>query len=193
MTTLFAETIESVLNELETQAILEILIKIEISHWLEQNPFKHLAFVKKAYLNQTEVNGWYSYETRVCEVSTSRSKHEYTQNLNWGKTDKLSQTARTEQEAIQFTLLHETGHHIHAILQERNLLMYNLTLRATRTNAVSNYAKTPLRPREYFAETFVAWVLYRTELLVHDGLGYGIIERALKALALKVGEYDFGS
>ncbi len=64
-------------------------------------------------------------------------------------------------------------------------------MQAIKTNGVSNYAKSA--EVEYFAETFVAWILYRTELAVNDELGYGMIQRALKALVIEVKEYDFGN
>ncbi len=191
MITPFAENLESTLDEHDTQVILEILGKIGIQHWLSDNPFKEIKFVNQSYLLGNEVNGWYSYQTRETEINVTRNQNDWGQSLDWGQVYSLSQTGRSRLEAVQFTVLHELGHHIHAMLYQNNANMFRQTMMTIRSNAVSNYAKTPQKPVEYFAETFVAWVLYRVELFVNDQLGYGIIQRALKALSIEVNEYDF--
>jgi hypothetical protein len=187
----FTENLETVLDDAQTQAILEVFDKIEISQWLAQNPFKKLALVERSYVFNTEVRGWYDYVTREAEISATRDTGEWGQRLEWGKVQKLSQTGRTILEAVQFTGIHELGHHIHAELNQKNPLQFKLSLKMPQTNGISEYAKTPRRSEEYFAETFAAWVLYRVELSVNDELGYGMIERALKALGIEVKEYEF--
>lgn len=122
-----------------------------------------------------------------------RNRGEWGENLDWGRIDKLSYTGRSEFEAVQFTVLHELGHHLHACLNQVNKLQFQFSLRMPRTNAVSTYAKKSVRPEEYFAETLAAWVLFRVELFIHDELGYGMIERALKVLGIEVQEYELSS
>ncbi len=183
--------IKTSLDVTETQLILEIFDKIEAVQWLVKNPFRQITLAKKIYFNGKEANGMYSYRTQEMEISTSRSIPDYGKSLNWGKIQTLSMTGRTELEAIWFTGLHELGHHVHKVLLETNKAQFGMTILAVRTNGVSNYSKTA--EIEYFAETFAAWVLYRTELALYDQLGYAMIERALKTLALEVKEYDFGN
>ncbi len=191
MTSPFAENLESTLSESDTEAILEILSKIGIQHWLSVNPFKEIKFVNQSFLFGVEVNAWYDYQTRETQISTVRTRQDWGEHLDWGKVNKVSQTAQSELEAIQFTLLHELGHHIHAHYRLANTLAFRQTMTIPTTNAVSNYAKTIDRPQEFFAETFVAFVLFRVELSVYDQLGYAMILRALEALGIEVKEYDF--
>jgi hypothetical protein len=190
---LFAENLESILDDSQTQAILEIFNKIGVNQWLAQNPFKKLALVEQSFIENAEVSGWYGYNTREAEISVIKNINQSGQQLDWGKVDKLSHTARTVLEAVQFTIIHELGHHVHNAYRQVNPLGFRQSMMAIRSNAVSNYAKLRDRPAEYFAETFVAWVLYRIELSVHDELGYAMIERALQALEIEVNEYDFNN
>jgi hypothetical protein len=178
------------LNQEEIDGLQSIFSKIGIADWVDKNRFSNLTFSHSVPLNNDFVNGWYDYQTSEAHVATKRSNKEFNQKLLWGKVEALSHTGRTLFEATQFTLLHELGHHIHAKLRDHDLQMFGQTMRPIRSDAVSNYAKIE-RPIEYFAETFVAWVLYRVELSVHDELGYGIIQRALKTLGIEVIEYDF--
>jgi hypothetical protein len=188
--TLFANQLESVLDEAQTQAVLEILNKIGLREWLEQHPFTVLVFEEKVFIFEREVSGYYNYRTSEARIAVTREPTEYNQVLEWGRTDKLSNTATSLLQAIQFTLLHEVGHRVHAVLQKADVFGFEMSLRAVKSNAATNYAKTPASLVEYFAETFVAWVLCRTELFIYDNLGYGMIYRALRVLELEVREYD---
>jgi hypothetical protein len=186
----FAKSIESILDERETYRLLNIVKQIGLAAWLEQNPFHKLEFLSKVFLYEQEVHGVYSYKNQIAIIGTSRDSFDYGHDLNWGKISKLSLTSKTVFQSVQFTFLHELGHHLHAFLYLQQPIEFDMSMRMVRTNAVSQYAKTPNRRVEYFAETFVAWVLYRTELLIFDEFGYGMMQRALRTLLLEVGEYD---
>jgi hypothetical protein len=123
----FAENLETALDDTQTQAILEIFDKIGINQWLAKNPFQKLHLVERSYVFRTEVSGWYDYRTREAEISATRNSDEWGQKLDWGKVQKLSQTGRTVLEAVQFTAIHELGHHIHAELNKRNALQFKLS------------------------------------------------------------------
>ncbi len=191
----FANQIESGLRDDEVNAILEIFNRIGMRDWLQNNPFQKLKIEPYIFLwlgeKRIEVHGVYDFETKKASVATIRDSDSYAQALIWGKTDKLNHTGRTALEAVQFTALHELGHHVHGFLRDSNGLEFGSTQKLPRTNAVSNYAKSVYT--EYFAETFVAWILYRTELFVNDFLGYGMMLRALDALGIEVTEYDFNT
>ncbi len=191
----FANQIESGLGDGEVNAILEIFNRVGMRDWLQNNPFQKLEIAPRVFLwlgqKRIEVYGVYDYQTNEASIATTRDSADYAQALIWGRTDKLSHTGRTSLEAIQFTALHELGHRIHAILRDSNGVEFGSTQKLPRTNAVSNYAKSVYT--EYFAETFVAWVLYRTELFVNDFLGYGMMLRALNALGIEVIAYDFNT
>jgi hypothetical protein len=188
---LYANEIISALSQTETNALQDIFNQIGLRTWVSNNKFSRLTFSQSIPFGKEFVNGWFDYQTREAQIATQRNEKELNQELNWGQVHALSHTGRTLFEATQFTLLHELGHHIHAALRENNLSIFQQTMMTIRSNAVSNYAKTPQRPVEYFAETFTAWVLYRVELSVNDQLGYGMMQRALDVLGLEVNEYDF--
>ena len=128
----------------------------------------------------------YSYQDKIAQICVTRD--DYGQEFEWGKIDKVSNTAKTLLQAIIFTFLHELGHHIHAALRDIDKFRFGMTLRVIRTNAISNYAKSPLLQLEYFAETFAAWVLYRAELRLKDQFGYAMIAAALAVLELEIKE-----
>ncbi len=178
----YATNLQSVLNDGDTKIVLEIFERIAIQAWLERHPFQTISVESNLSDGGIEINGLYSYSERTTRISTQRDTNSFGQILEWGKTDKVSDTANSLLQCIQFTLLHELGHHVHAELRFVDSWQFGSTLRAVRTNAVSQYAKMPNRPLEYFAETFAAWVLYPTELILFDRLGYDMIHRALTVL-----------
>ncbi len=196
METVFALHLESDLDEVQTQAILKIVYQIGMGDWLAQNPFTELQFLSSVYMEingfHIEVSGFYSYQQRSAEIGVSRDSSEFGRAFYWGQIEKMSQVAKNFQQSIQITLLHELGHHLHAELKELGSSEFGVALRLPRSDACSLYAKS-LRPVEYFAETFVAWVLYRNQLAKNDPLGYAMIDRSLGFLGLEVGTHEFDS
>jgi hypothetical protein len=170
------------------QGVLAILDHLGIQSWLVQHPFYQLEFSDVVQLGPRQVNGWYSYRDKSAHIALSRSQDTYGTKLDWGRNKALSHVSSTELEAVQKTLIHELGHHLHQRLSEVDLLRYNLTFRVIRSNAASEYAKTPFNPEEYFAETFVAWVFHRTDLIIFDELGYAMMKTALSILSVEVKE-----
>lgn len=168
--------------------ITAIFEEIGVDQWLTERPFIQLQFVNRCFLNDREVSGWYSYQHQTAEIALDRSFDCYGQPLEWGKIQVVSYVSDTLLQATQKTLTHELGHHIHMALRELDLSMFRQTMTTVRTDAISQYAKTISKPEEYFAETFVAWIFHRTELMEYDKLGYAMMERALKMLKLEVGE-----
>jgi hypothetical protein len=108
--------------------------------------------------------------------------------MGWGRTFALSGVAKTAFEAVQKTLVHELGHHLHQKLSEVDFFRFQLTFKVIRSNAASVYAKTRFNPEEYFAETFVAWVFHRTDLIIFDELGYAMMQTALQVIGVEVHE-----
>lgn len=157
-----------------------------VSNFLERNPFSALEFWPTVVLEGKEVGAWYNYTTKSSAIALTKAQDEYGQELVWGRISKVSAVAHTPAVAIQRTLVHEFGHHIHRILDTVNPDQYIQTHLIPRSNSVSQYGM--FNPREYFAETFSAHTFHRTELLVYDQFGYGMMERVLRSLDLEVAE-----
>jgi hypothetical protein len=180
----YANTLVTELLPDEVAQITAVFDQIGVSHFLEQNPFLALEFLPNVVLDGREVNGWYDYKQRSSAISLSKEQDDFGQPLNWGQVGSVSTVAKSVPDAIQRTLVHELGHHVHRTLGAIDSGQFGTTLRMVRTNAVSNYAK--IDALEYFAESFSAYVFHRTELIFYDEFGYGMIERALKCLGLEV-------
>jgi hypothetical protein len=185
---MFAKHLQSHLEIHETIALLQIFSRVGIDNWLHDNPFSALHIRKDVMLHGIPVNGWFSYQENTATIATSRDSKEWAEQLVWGRTDRLSLTAPTAFEAIQFTLLHELGHRLHLALLF-DAALFRMPWLLPRSDAVTNYAKSA-NAEEYFAESFVAWIFYRTELFAQDQLAYAMIQRALDALGIEV--FDLG-
>jgi hypothetical protein len=147
-----------------------------------------LHFKPQVFLGEIEVYGLYSYLERSAEISITREKSSFGQTLIWGAIDKLSYAAPNALSAVRYTMLHELGHHLHNNLRDMDSFQFALTIRAIRSDGVSNYAKKLAAPIEYFAENFLAWVVCRKALFQNDKFAYAMIEKALQTLELEVGE-----
>jgi hypothetical protein len=183
---LYADVLVTELSPESVSQITEVFNRMGISDWLEQNPFSSLEFSRVIMDEGEEVSGWYEFATLKVAVALSKNQSEYEQELIWGQMSKVSTAAATPEEAVQRTLVHELGHHIHRKLGDIDPMQFNIIFRGVGSNAVSNYAKT--RGSEYFAESFSAYTFHRTELFFHDQLGYDMMERVLKALGIEVAE-----
>jgi hypothetical protein len=166
--------------------ITEIFKRIGVAGWLEQNPFSSLEFSRVVVNEGEEVGGWYDYAKKSAAIALTKAQDEYGKECVWGRISKLSAAATTPEEAVQRTLVHELGHHIHKKLGEVDPEQFLGTHITPRSNSGSRYGM--VNPREYFAETLVAYVFHRTELYVDDQLGYGMMARALKRFGLEVAE-----
>jgi hypothetical protein len=183
----FASEVQSSLSDEELQEVVSIIDKMGIGDFLRENPLTSLKFAAEVFVNSKSVGGFYDFITSDIEVATSKDVDDYGQNLEWGKTSKLSATASTPLLAVQRTLVHEIGHHIHNQIKKLYPHRFRYTMNPVlRQNAASAYGKRD--NIECFAEGFAAYVFFRTEFIVYDGVGFKSMEAALKELGLKVNE-----
>jgi hypothetical protein len=175
----------------QMNALLFIFDQIGIRQWLSENPFSGLEFRDKVVLNQNEVNGWYSYKDRNAQIALARDETSFGAVLDWGQIQSVSTVSSSSIEAIRKTMVHELGHHVHGHLLANFPELFGITMRTIRSDAISNYAKSPKRPEEYFAESFAAWVFHRTDFIVFDQQGYATMDKVLNTLGIEVREYEF--
>jgi hypothetical protein len=189
----FSEILTSTLNDEETSEILEIFRTVGILPWLSQsaNRCKSIELKPLVWHGKNEVYGLYSFKDDEIKVALTRSTGSFNQPFEWGRIERLSHVAKNATEAIQRTLVHELGHHIHGRLRSHNKLRFGLSLRSIITNGASQYGK--LDVYEYFAECFVAWVYHRTEFAVYDSTGYATLSAVLKELGIEVNDLGYSN
>jgi hypothetical protein len=181
----YAPILETHLGQDHIDRIVQIFEEIGVTQWLEQNPLSQLHFTREVFSDfNTSVNGMYSFLTATLHVATQRDRATYGKTFEWGAVHSVSTTGVLQIDAVQRTLVHELGHHIHATLGKVDLESFNKTMRAVFLRGGTTYSKRD--NIEYFAESFALYVFYPTELLVKDVDGYGMIEKALGVVGLEV-------
>jgi hypothetical protein len=182
----FTFSLQSSLSDDELQQVTAVIDRIGLGDCLRKNPFTSLRFAPDVIVDSRLVGGFYDYKTGDCEVSTVKDIDEYGQELQWGKIYKMSAIAQTPLLAIQRTFVHEIGHHLHSQLRKVSLPRFHQTMLSPQQHGPSRYAK--VNPREYFAESFSAYVFARSAMVVYDEFGWKMMERVLQDLGIEVTE-----
>ena len=91
-----------------------------------------------------------------------------------GSMHSISESGKTPEERARITFAHELGHH----LQFTTNSFQDAEQTHVRGNPLSKYGKK--NPREYFAESFAAYMFRRADLKRHDPEGHAMIERAIQ-------------
>lgn len=128
---------------------------------------------------------WKGSAARGMSIELSVSIHEkHIQFGALGSAFVMSDMAPTSQQGLLRTLLHEFGHHIHRGDYFTNRARANVVdatigvaYRSPAANPVTRYARSSRA--EYFAESFVAFVVDPTALMNHDFEGYRMVEDVL--------------
>jgi len=161
---------------------------IGASFWLAVRPLSRLELTREVWDEGVQVAGLYSYPARWMKVATRRVKTEYGKPWVWQGVYSVSSTATTQTQAVQMTLVHELGHHVHSVLGVLDEALFLKTMRANILQGGTTYSRS--RRTEYFAECFALYTFYSTELLLGDPEGYGMIELALERVGLEVKQHD---
>lgn len=180
----YTKQIATHLGQDHIDRLTQIFVDIGVAQWLEQYPFSRLELTQNVIYDNRLASGVYSYKTGILKIATTRAKSEYGYPFRWQSIYSVSSTGETQFQATQRTLVHELGHHLHAILARMDMEFFMETTRAVILRGGTTYSKN--NQLEYFAETFALYVFYPTELLVKDGFGYGMIESALERVGLEV-------
>lgn len=178
----------SSLTDEEIQKIVEVVDSAGLSEFLGRYQLHQIEFMPTVVVDGRSVNGIYYPEDARVEVAITRDTRGWGLSRDDQDFYTLSQGGRSLLEAIQRTLIHEVGHHVHEVLRRQHPQLFLQTCLYPRSDGITPYARA--NAREYFAESFAAWVFARAELLIYDKIGYGMIETDLKALALKPKEIE---
>lgn len=148
--------------------------------FLEKKPIASLSIRKQAKVGRTAVNGWYDTLSTDLEVGAARASSTFGTPFTPGAVHSISTSAATREDATKATLKHELGHHVH-LVQPRSAsdavvnAAYGRALKSS--TFITRYAKSS--SREYFAESFAAYYLRRSELQAYDPNGFAMVEEVL--------------
>jgi hypothetical protein len=185
----YAREIETHVGQDRIDRLTDIFKEIGVSDWLEANPLSRLELTQQVFTDAgNPANGMYSFVFQTMHVATTRDVSEIRKVFDWQRVYSVSSTAQTPTEAIQRTLIHELGHHIHNLLQLRFLDVFKRTLAVNYLAGGTLYAQ--YNKQEYFAESFALYVFFQSELLQRDPVGHAMIEAALTRLGLEVNPYE---
>jgi len=183
--TSYAGEIVTHLNQDHIDRLSGVFDDIGAAQWLEKNPFGRLELTKEVLDDDGSlVNGLYDFRDATVQVTTKRDKAEYRKTFEWQRVYSVSSTGRTQAEAVQKTLVHELGHHIHGVLKRTDPDFYEQTRRAVLLAGGTQYAQGNFY--EYFAESFALYTYQRPALLERDPRGHAMIEMALKRVGMEV-------
>jgi hypothetical protein len=180
----YAKQITTHLGQDHIDRLTQIFVDMGAAPWLEQYPFSRLELAHNVFYDGRLASGVYSYKTGILQIATTRAKSEYGYAFQWQNIYSVSSAGETQFQATQRTLVHELGHHLHAVLAHMDMELFRETTRAVILRGGTTYSRD--NHLEYFAETFALYTFYPTELLVKDMDGYGMIELALERVGLEV-------
>ena len=153
----------------------------ETLDYLTKKPLAELRFAPTLARGS---NGRYWYagpHARQLEVATARSSASFGRPWQPGQSWSVSSSATTQREAERATLRHEIGHHIHLGDSSKavNTIVAAAFAKAKKASRfITQYAKS--NADEYFAESYVAYYLRRSDLRQQDPNGYMMVEAVLR-------------
>jgi len=174
------ELLLSPLSQREEKSVLRGLTSSGLLPFLRRHPLKMLALRYSLRYRGHEVRGLYNAHTRTVQLSLSRPPGSYAQPFVAGTAHAVSDSAPTALQAAQRSLVHEVCHHV--IEAERQKLEHELLAAFLVGRPITRIAQDNWR--EYFCETYTAFVFHRTALKDYDPSGYATIMRVKERLDL---------
>ena len=185
-------------------ALQAVVTKAGLHAALAKYPLRQLAVVKATQcrkdgeLRDSRSSGVYDYQTKSIQVKGTRQPGSWGKTYTPGETHSMSQAAKTHDEAIARTALHEIGHHLfHQDETLKAAAQAAYDSHATRTingrtefepRGFSKYAEKS--PSEYMSEALVAYVYHRDALKAHDPVAHDLAAKLVSARGLKVRDED---
>lgn len=128
----------------------------------------------------TLLNGQYFLQRADLETAAIRGAQTYGQKFRPGVTWSVSAAAQNEDRAVERTLIHEFGHHVHVSLgRVSDDVVREAYTRASRAGLfITAYAGQS--HYEYFAESFAAYRYYPASLKRYDPNGFEMVEAVLR-------------
>lgn len=170
---------ESKLPTATTNEVLSIIDKVGLLGFLEKKPLESLKLAKL----KRNINGSYEWGARTKGRLLVHSEREnsHGESLVPGKIWSVSKAGVSAVEAMQRTLVHELGHHVHIAYRiQVDMLIRKAFARST--SRITRYANWD--HQEYFAESFAAYSFARDTLKNHDPNGFAMVESVRKMLGL---------
>lgn len=163
----------------QANAALSVLSPTELK-LLQRRPLGTLSFEPTVFAGRTPLNGVYYHFTANLGVSVSRGAHTYGQAWAAGEVWSVSKAAAGAAEALQRTVVHELGHHLHISLgASANQIVHDAFGRAlTAGRFITQYSRQ--NHFEYFAENYAAYRFHRESLRAHDPNGLAMVEAVLR-------------
>ncbi len=146
--------------------------------YLQQNPVETIVFDP-----DRKGSGAYKRSTKQLTLKAQRERDSYGRKFKPGESFSISKTAKTELEAIQSTLIHELGHHVHSNGSSQKLDAIIEKAFKESPSAITKYGNT--EPGEYFAESFAAYYIAPKALKKHDPIGFAMIEDVLRERGIR--------
>lgn len=164
--------------------LLDAISDAETLKWFAANPLAELKFRERI----PGARGMYVSPRfsptgrRWIEIAVDRDATSYNRPWEPGKTFSISSSMPNRNAAIKATMRHEFGHHV-GMLGGRGSTVDKLIEAAYRRARVAgvfitDYAKSDRD--EYFAESYAAYYLRRSDLKKHDPNGFKMVEDVLK-------------
>lgn len=175
------DSLFSVLTTAETNQLLRI-VDARLRNRLASNRLGDLSIRKGLYHRGKKINGSYQSPGANLDVEADRAASTFGQKFNPGQVFSVSSAGGSAMRAMQRTLVHELGHHLHRTGGAQVDKAVRLAFKRGRRGALTRYARYSYG--EYFAESFAAWRFHRSALRTHDPVGYAMVEKVLKLLRM---------
>jgi hypothetical protein len=121
--------------------------------------------------------GWYDSDAKAVSVDSGRKLGvQFGEEFQPGRTWNMSRATMDKAESMRRSLLQETAHHIETSMPG---------VRRIVAEAWANPVKKPItgyagyESAEYFAESFVAYMVERDALAAYDAVGSRMVEQAI--------------
>jgi hypothetical protein len=165
----------------KTERIIAALNQPEILAALERNPIESISISR---LGNKSHPAWYDSDSKSVSIDSSRKPGvQYGREFQPGVTANMSSATPDKIESMRRSLLQETAHHIENSVPGVAKLMMT---------AFSDSGKRPItryaaqEPKEYFAESLVAYVVERDALAKHDPVGSKMVKQAMALMRKRI-------
>jgi SPP1 gp7 family putative phage head morphogenesis protein len=169
----------SVLEQEETEHVLLGVKDSGLLEWLRRHPLARLQMLSSVRENGERVLGKHHGLERAIGIDVSGEIAIFGEAFDWGNQDFVAGAARTLLDHARRVLVHELAHHLLTTLGDEWTDKAKAAWKRARAASalVSGYARW--NEREYFSETFLAFVYHGDALAKRDPDGYALIQEAL--------------
>jgi hypothetical protein len=162
------------LTAAEQTKVLEAARKAKLVDFLEKRPLSELFFAPSLGHG---VNGAYWPSLERLGVRVQRGGSTVGNAFDPGKSWSISYSGKDRIDAIRRTFVHELGHHVHITAGTAADVVVQKAFFDGKSKPITEYGGT--NRKDYFAESFAAYVFHRGALRKHDPVGYRMVREVL--------------